>query len=54
MEDLVEIRYVASVYGKSNGRAVVTRLLATGMVGIEMREIDKKGSELILIKNSNG
>ena len=35
--DLVEIRYVGD-----KSWSVVTRFLATGMSGIEMREIDKK------------
>jgi hypothetical protein len=49
MDDLVEIRYI-------NGGetwVVVTRLLATGMVGIEVREIEKKGSSLKLININN-
>lgn len=44
MDDLVEIRYVGG-----DEWAVVTRLLATGMTGIEMREIEKSGPELTLI-----
>jgi|APSaa5957512535_1039671.scaffolds.fasta_scaffold55053_3 hypothetical protein len=46
--DLVEIRYVGD-----KSWSVVTRFLATGMSGIEMREIDKNGPKLTLINNLN-
>jgi hypothetical protein len=46
MDDLVEIRYVGG-----EDWTVVTRFLATGMCGIEIREIKKSGPELTLINN---
>ena len=47
MDDLVEIKYIDS----NTDWVVVTRFLATGMTGVEMREIDKKGPKLTLINN---